>query len=131
MRVPPLLAKLDLNEVKLAALRRQGRVYGERRKKTTKVFRLRFRVDGRLCTIYIGTNEKEARQLAAELREWQRCRRHELAGNHLRRQVNQVRRDCNRRLAQVVGTEGYRMHGSAIRKIRKRSCDDHALDDGK
>jgi hypothetical protein len=127
MKASPRLAQLGLSDYELCALRRQGFVYCKRRGRTT-IFELRFRAGGRLNNVYAGSDRAEAEQLSAELRDWQRCRRHELAGKQLRRQVNRVRRDSNRRLAPVVETKGCRMHGSALRKIRRRSSNDRPSD---
>jgi hypothetical protein len=116
--IPPQLAKLNLTDAQLAALRRQGFVNPERRNGRT-VYKLRLRVEGVQIVRFLGTNRQRAESLAAELRHWQSGRRRQLEAGQLRKTLRALLRRQKRQLTPLVEQAGFRFHGRHVRRPRK------------
>jgi hypothetical protein len=116
--IPPQLAKLNLTNAQLAALRRQGFVNQERRNGRT-VYKLRLRVGRVQIVRFLGTDRKLAESLPAELRHWQSGRRLQLEAGRLRKTLRALLRRQKRQLTSLVEQAGYRFHGRQVRRPRK------------
>ena len=92
---PPLaLVRLGLTTAELETLRRQGSVSRERRGRRW-LYKLRFRVDGRQVTRYVGTDVEKAAEVQQGLREWQGDRHLDLELGRLVRQAKRSHLDTH------------------------------------
>ena len=114
-----VLRRLGLDDDELMALRSQGFVSREQRSPGhAPVFKLRFRIDGKQRTRYLGSDSDviaAVRQELAELREEAQ------RGRKLRRLARQARCRWQRaksELEPLLAAEGYHFHGLLIRKRR-------------
>ena len=115
---PPLaLVRLGLTTAELETLRRQGSVSRERRGRRW-LHKLRFRVDGRQVTRYVGTDEGKAAEVQRGLREWQGDRHLDLELGRLARQAGQELRRARRELEEQMAERGLGFHGFAVRRPR-------------
>jgi hypothetical protein len=113
-----LLANLGLTLDELAALRRQGFVIREPRRRGNAVFKLRFRLAGRQRVIYLGTDPEQAEAVERELAEWQHSRRQSLEFARAHRTVAHALRASKSRLEPLLEQAGYHFHGRAVRRRR-------------
>ena len=115
---PPLaLARLRLTTAELETLRRQGAVARERRGRRW-LYKLRFRVDGRQVTRYVGTDAGKAAEVRQGLREWQVGRHLDLALGRLARQAGRELRRAKQELEKQMAERGLGFHGLAVRRPR-------------
>ena len=112
------LAELGLGSAEAAALTRPGLASSEIRGRGEMAFKLRFRLDGRQRVKYL--DEDRARRLEQTLNEVQRARRKALALGCLNREAPTLFREGKRRIEPWLGAGGYRFHGQAIRRPRRR-----------
>jgi hypothetical protein len=115
-----LLAELGLDSADVAALRRQGFVSREVRGGGRIVYKLRFRLNRRQRVKCLGTDEELARRVEETLSRLQRPRRKTLVIGRLTRAAARLLRDGKRRIEPWLGAAGYRFHGQAIRRPRRR-----------
>jgi hypothetical protein len=115
------LRSLGLDQQQLNLLKGQG--YLERDKRSLAhagYWRLRFRQDGSLRTIYLGNESETVDQVRRELDKLQSpCRRRRELQRAVRR-GNQIVRGVKLRLMPFLGQFGVHFHGDALRKIRSR-----------
>ena len=113
---PPLaLMRLGLKTAELETLRRQGFVSRECRGGRW-LYKLRFRVDGRQVTRYVGTDVRKAAEVQQGLTEWQGERHLELELGRLARQAGRELRRAKRQLAEQMADRGLNFHGLAVRR---------------
>lgn len=115
---PPLaLARLGLTTAELETLRRQGSVSRERRGRRW-LYKLRFRVDGRQVSRYVGTDAGKAAEVRQGLHQWQRERHLDLELGHLARQAGRELRRAKQKLDEQMAERGLGFHGLAVRRPR-------------
>jgi hypothetical protein len=114
----PLLSRLRLNGEELIALSQQGTVRSEMRG-TKKIFRLRFRVDGRQHVRYVRPCDAAA--LEAEVESLQKTVRARRNLNRVARAGRDMLRERKRSLTPLLEESGYRFHGHQIRKCQNTS----------
>jgi hypothetical protein len=111
----PLLRRLGLSDQELDALRRQGFISREMRGRKT-VYRLRYRVDGRVRVRYVRPEDAES--VEAELALWQRRMR---SRRRLRWLAVAARRELRQQKilrTPLLAERGYHFHGYAVRRCR-------------
>ena len=111
------LVRLGLTAAELETLRRQGSVSRERRGRR-RLYKLRFRVDGRQVTRYVGTDEGKAAEVRQGLHEWQGERHLDLELGRLARQAGRELRRAKRKLEEQMVERGLGFHGLAVRRPR-------------
>jgi hypothetical protein len=119
----PALRALGLRDEDIAAVRRSGYLQHDRRLADTVGYcRLRFRVSGRLRTVYVGKEPNRVALVKRELAALQseRLRRRELA--QALRNGREVLRGIKPRMATLLEENGYHLHGCVIRKLRGSSA---------
>ena len=117
---PPLaLAQLGLSTAELEVLRRQGFVSRECRGGRW-LYKLRFRVDGRQVTRYVGTNAREAAEVQQGLMQWQGKRHLDLELGRLARQTGRELRRAKQKLKEQMAERGLGFHGLVVRRARSR-----------
>jgi hypothetical protein len=114
----PGLAGLRINDSDLAALAIQGHVTREQCR-ALEVFKLRFRRQRQQVVRYIGDRER-ARIIRDELDRLQFERRLQLELGRIAKQAAQMLRKGKRCLEPIMMTSGFRFHGHALRRTRKR-----------
>ncbi len=119
-----LLAELGLGCAEVAALRRQGFVSREVRGGGRIVYKLRFRLDRRQRVKCLGADDELARQVEQTLSKLQHPRHKALAIGRLHREAARLLRDSKRRIEPWLGAAGYRFHGQALRRARRRKSED-------
>jgi hypothetical protein len=117
--VPAALAGLKLETRELQALRHQGFVSRERRG-SCSVYRLRFRVDGRQVTRYVGTDAEKAAEVQQSLAEWQAKRCRDLELGRLAREAGRELKRAKRQLTGPLARRGFEFHGLRVRQARSR-----------
>ena len=117
--VPVALARLKLGTRKLRALRHQGFVSRERRGGCW-VYRLRFRVDGRQATRYVGTDTEKAAEVQQSLAEWQAKRCLDLELGRLTREAGRELRRAKQQLTEQLARRGFGFHGLGVRRALSR-----------
>jgi hypothetical protein len=116
----PALTALGLEEVDLAALRRNGYLqYDRRLADGSGYWRMRFRKEGRLRTIYLGREPGVVAGVRRELSNLQAKRTAKRQQAQAVRQGREVLRRAKARLTPVLEQFGYHFHGIAIRKLRR------------
>jgi hypothetical protein len=117
----PVLQQLGLLSAELVALREQGYLtQDDRGHGHAGYWRLRFRFDGRMRTIYLGRDVElldRVREELGLLREPRRIRRQLV---DVARQTRQALRAAKQRLAGPLRQIGMRFHGDCIRKCRRK-----------
>ena len=110
--------QLALGAAELAELKTQGFVSCERRSAQSLVYKLRFRMDGRQRTRYLGADVARATQVSQYLAQLQALRR----ANDRLRAVNRLAatqlRAGKQQLEPLVRQAGLRFHGRIIRRPR-------------
>ena len=115
---PPLaLVRLGLEAIELEMLRRQGFVSRECRGGRW-LYKLRFRVEGRQVTRYVGADERKAAEVQQALVEWQGARQLDLELGRLARQASRELRRAKRTLEEQMAKRGLGFHGLAVRRAR-------------
>ena len=116
-RLPEEIEALGFSDAEITALKRQGSVIRESRGASV-VFRLRFRMSGRLRTKYIGTEEAHAIRIEQLLTQLQQRR-------WITKQLREVedaskvfRRESKKRLEPFLKSAGLKFHGNTIRRAR-------------
>jgi hypothetical protein len=120
--------RLGLIEVEIAGLARQGFVRSEERDGGVRVFKLRFRAEGRQRVKFLGRDAGQAAAIERALAELQATRRNELKLRRLNREAAKVLRESKRVLVPLVTQAGFRFHGLEIRKPRRSAA---ALEESK
>jgi hypothetical protein len=115
----PVLARLRLTTEDAQALARQGFVSSETRSQR-KVFRLRYRRDGRQHVRCIPS-AATARQVQAELVQLQAPVRRRRRLARLARESAAAVRDAIERIKPVLASNGYHLYGREVRKHRKQN----------
>jgi hypothetical protein len=115
-----LLAELGLGSAEVAALKRQGFVSCEARGGGRIVYKLRFRLDHRQRVKCLGADEALARRVEETLSRLQHPRHKALALGRLTRETARLLRDGKRRIEPWLAAAGYRFHGQALRRPRRR-----------
>jgi hypothetical protein len=117
--VPAGLIALRLSASELQALSYQGFVACERRGRTASVYKLRFRINGRQCVRYVGTDPQRAAVIRAALDRLQ-------APLQLKRQLashlkaaQACLRNVKPRLTPHAEEAGLRFHGHYLRRPRQ------------
>jgi len=116
-KVPAALAGLKLETRELQALRHQGFVSRERRG-SCSVYRLRFRVDGRQVTRYVGTDVENAAEVQQSLAEWQAERSLDLELGRLAREAGRKLTRAKQQLTEQLASRGFGFHGLNVRRAR-------------
>jgi hypothetical protein len=123
----PALASLDLCPEAWDALQRQGSLCAERCG-TGVVYKLRFRLDGRQQSRYVGKKKAFVDQIERELAELQ-------ADTRLRRRLRPLVREARRRLRRtkchvepLLERAGRAFHGRAIRRRRHNGNRTYVVD---
>jgi hypothetical protein len=119
---PELLRELGLTIEEVAALQRQGSVVPRQRGRSSTVFELRFRIDGRQRRRYLGSSASRARAVEGALHAWRQGRdelrqlqaAEQAAGRHLRA--------SRQRLQPLLAAAGYAFHGRVLRRTRYRAA---------
>lgn len=117
--VPVVLAKLKLGTKEVRALRHQGFVSRERRGRCW-VYRLRFRVDGRQVTRYVGTDAVKAAVVQQGLAEWQAKRHLDLELGRLAKEAGRELRRAKQQLTEQLAKRGLGFHGLGVRRTRSK-----------
>jgi hypothetical protein len=111
------LMQLALTEQELHALTDQGFISSEMRG-SRKVFRLRFRVDGRQHVRCVSA--ANAPELAAELAELQARRRTLCIRRKVMIEARRLLRTQRHESDQILDLKGYHRHGGRIRRRRAK-----------
>ena len=114
----PALRRLQLPDQALAALRTQGFVPPEPHGRK-RIYKLRFRLDGRQHVRFLGDDEELARTVQEELRVLQRETRNQRQFADLRRRTRRILRQSKSALEGLLEEHGFHYHGQAIRKRRR------------
>ena len=112
------LAKLNLSQGEFDALRRQGFVSCERRRRNSRVYKLRFRFRGSQRVVYLGVDLLLADAVRAELAQWQQPRRAQLCCAQTVREASRNLKRTKNFLVNPLAERGYYFHGNAIRRRR-------------
>ena len=110
----PALRQLQLPDQALAALRTQGFVRAEPHGQK-RIYKLRFRLDGRQHVRFLGDDEELARSVQAELRVLQRQVRIKRQFADLRRATGRILRESKSALEGLLEEHGFHYHGQAFR----------------
>jgi hypothetical protein len=114
------LGRLGLMAPQLAALRQQGYLQADGRGGTMPGYwRLRYRVEGKTKTAYVGADARFVEQVRRELAALQAPLRERRQLARMTRQAKQAYRSVKRQLVPVLAGLGYRYHGDVIRKSRR------------
>ncbi len=115
------LQNLGLTEPDLAALRMQGYVEQDYRANgRPRAWRLRFRSDGHLRTVYLGIDQQRAVRVQTELAALQAKMTGQCQLKRVVRQAQQTSREIKRQFAPILAALGVHYHGHALRKLRRR-----------
>jgi hypothetical protein len=115
------LRALGLDDDELSALRRQGYIQRDRRAGGSRTYlRLRFRVAGRMRTVYLGTDERLAANVQRELDLLQAPRRKKLQLARAVQLGRQTLRRTKLRLVPTLAELGMHYHGDTIRQRRPK-----------
>ncbi len=117
-----LLGRLGLSATELATLATQGFVGRETRGDCT-VYRLRYRVDGKVRTRYLGTDPALAEQVRRALVQMHEADTLSRALRQLARNIGDKLSGVKAELAPHLEQAGFHFHGQAIRR-RRRANDD-------
>ena len=113
-----VFAALGLCEEAIAALQHQGYVTSEKRRKTSVVFKLRYRLHGQQRVCYIGTDPLFAATIVQALDVHQRMRQIEATLRTLAAQSRRSLRENKQKLAPLVEQAGWKFHGRDLRRPR-------------
>ena|SRR5436190_672426 len=116
-RVPAEIEALGLSAAEIMTLKTQGTAIRERRG-SGFVFRLRFRMHGRLRTKYVGTDENHANLVKQQLEQLQQRRRVHKQLREIDEASRAFRRDSKKRLKPFLASAGLKFHGNTIRRTR-------------
>ena len=114
----PALRRLQLPDQALAALRTQGFVRAEPHGRK-RIYKLRFRLDGRQHVRFLGDDEELASTVQRELRVLQRDARDQRQFTDLRRRTRHILRQSKSALEGMLEEHGFHYHGQAIRQRRR------------
>ena len=116
----PGLASLDLSPEAWEVLEHQGSLCAEA-SRAGKVYKLRFRLDGKQQARYVGKNDGFVDQIRRELAQLQAERRSRQRMRRLDQMAKQCLRSTQRQLEPLLPMSGRAFHGRAIR--RQKQCD--------
>src|SRR5438477_13219185 len=118
------LRQLGLGQRELAALGQQGYLQRDHRGDSDSGYwRLRFRFDHRMRTVYLGRDEDVIKQVKAELQALQYQGRFRRRAEQLAKQGRRLLRDAKQRVSSVLHPRGIHYHGDAIRNMRRANTD--------
>ena len=112
------MIELDLTNDELAAVSRQGFVASELRGNGMVVYKLRFRLAGRQCVRYLGTDPTRAAEVRAALALWQARRRLERRLASRMAQMRAILKSIKPRLTPFLEEAGLQFHGRVLRRPR-------------
>lgn len=113
------LNQLSLDDAERVAVRSNGFIACEQRR-YSRVYKLRFRVQGQQRVRYLGIDPAAAELLQKELAVWQAGPRAERALREAERNARQAIREIKSRLEPDVVAAGLKFHGRTIRRPRRR-----------
>lgn len=108
---------LGLSNLEIAALKRQGSVIGEKRGSRV-VYKLRYRMQGRQRTKYLGCDLEMTVEIKRQLEELQHSRRVMKSLRDYARIAAATLRQSKKQLEPLFADAGFRFHGQAIRRSR-------------
>ena len=111
-------AQVGLTPEEIAQVKLQGFVSREQRGTNTTVFKLRYRLDGRQRTKYLGTDVDRAIIIEQQLKKLQSARELNKKLRALNRKAAQLLRKIKPRLEPLVAQMGLRFHGRVLRRSR-------------
>lgn len=112
---------LGFTAEELTALARQGFVCCEPRGPNSKIFKLRFRLNGRQKVRYLGTNEDHAQSIQWQLLELQRSTHQHQKLRRVARETRQILTLAKSKLNPLFASAGFDFHGLSIRRQRTRA----------
>ena len=112
------LADLGVSEEERDALRRQGSIVAQRRGSGRVYYCLRFRCAGRQRSVYLGCDRESVAQIEKGLAELQGDRGRRRRLSELERKIRHGLRTAMKRLEPYLESEGYHLHGLAVRRRR-------------
>jgi hypothetical protein len=116
----PALSGLGFGENDLAALRRQGFVSCEqRRPEHAPIYKLRYRIQGRQRTRFLGNNLAFLDAVRRELAELQQAIKGDRQMRRVLRQARRGLRQAKSTLAPLLAEQGYSFHGRVLRRRRQ------------
>jgi hypothetical protein len=115
------LRALGLKPEEIAALTCNGSISRESRARRTIIFKLRYRVAGRQCVKYLGTDERLVEHIRSELKDLQASHRRGRRLHRLDEEARELLRACKQRLELHLEQAGLKFHGRAIRRLRNRN----------
>ncbi len=119
-----VLKRLGLDDAALAALRGQGFVSCERRRPHhAPIYKLRYRVQGKQRTRYLGSEPAVIAAVRQELADLQQGVRRAREMQRLLRRVRSGLRHARETLAPVLSSQGYHFHGTTLRRRRLAPVD--------
>ena len=104
--------------MEVVALQRQGFVSAESRGKKLRIYKLRFRLQGRQRVHYLGTDPCAAERIKRALSELQEGQRRQRQLRLVCTVAAKALRETKRQLEPLVETYGFKFHGRAIRRSR-------------
>jgi hypothetical protein len=104
--------------MEIDALRRQGVVVAKPRGRNRYAYYMRFRVDGRERSRYLGVDASRAAAIGAALSDFQRSRRAQLELKRASSEAWQLLALTKQRLARAMQGSEFYFHGQRIRRRR-------------
>lgn len=114
------LRSLGLDDREVEALGRQGYLSRRPGGANGDYWRLRFRDDGRLRTVYVGSDVGLVAAVRRELAELRSRRTARLRRRTLVATVNRSYREWKRKAGDLLEPFGLHFHGKKLRKVRSR-----------
>lgn len=115
------LRRLGLSDPELTALSHQGYLQRDQRLVGTRGYcRLRFRFQGRMRTVYLGTDETFIAEVRRELAALQAARNTKWQAARAVEVGRGVRQRVKLQLAPVAAQLGYHFHGAVLRKYQRK-----------
>lgn len=90
------------------------------------MFKLRFRLQGRQKVKYLGCDAKRAAEIQGELDELQQSRHYDRRLRALTRSASEQLREAKQRLEPLLEGTGWKFHGRAVRRTRRKRPSDDA-----
>ena len=117
----PALCALGLENADLQLLRRQGYLEFDRRSAggSAGCWRLRFRREGRLRTVYVGTDDQRLDRVRRELAAIQFAHRQHHQQAQMLRLAKQLLKRAKAQAAPMARQVGFHFHGRVLRRNRK------------
>lgn len=112
------LRRVGLGDAELTAISRQGYVQRDRRLGGNSYWRLRFRFQQRMRTVYLGNDERIVAECRRELIELQAPKQRSRQLARSVRDGKRALRKAKARLEPLLGELGFHYHGDRIRRIR-------------